>query len=53
MKTASSVMYTIGKIFNVIGLFLYAGLIALGILTKNYAKEIFERRDEESHCNLL
>ena len=44
MKVASSIMYTIGKIFNIIGLFVYAGLMALGIIVKYNAKEIFERR---------
>ncbi len=44
MKTASSIMYTIGKVFNIIGFFLNALFIALGILIKAFAKEIFERR---------
>lgn len=44
MKNASSIMYTIGKVFNIIGLFLYAGLMALGIVARALAKDIYERR---------
>ena len=44
MKSVSGIMYTIGKVFNIIGFFLNAIFIALGIIIKAYAKEIFERR---------
>ena len=44
MKEASKIMYTIGKVFNIIGLFLYGLLIAFGIIARQFAKEIYERR---------
>ena len=44
MKEASKIMYTIGKVFNIIGLFLYGFLIAFGIIVRQFAKEIYERR---------
>ncbi len=44
MKTASKVMYTLGTIFNIIGIFLWAIFIVLGILTRTFSKDIFERR---------
>ncbi|MCR5647058.1 MAG: hypothetical protein K6F81_02110 [Acholeplasmatales bacterium] len=44
MKEASKIMYTIGKVFNIIGLFLYGFLIAFGIIARQFANEIYERR---------
>ncbi len=43
MKEASKIMYVIGKVFNIIGIFLYGILIALGIIVRQFAKEIYER----------
>ena len=44
MKEASKIMYVIGKVFNIIGIFLYGILIAFGIIVRQFAKEIYERR---------
>ena len=44
MKTASKVMYTLGTIFNIIGIFLWAIFIVLGILFRAFSEDIYERR---------